>query len=145
MDEDDVTVNSSSLLFSPEKEPLYRKRYEEGYDVDDPGYTTWLKINHPAEVSSACTGSSSSSVVTASQSSKTGFQSSSITKTSSADVLAKVLTLPQPTGRAKRKRKPALNSKAVCITEDEVLGELHVHVKRKECEKAELEKEKEAK
>ena len=80
-------------------------------------------------------------MVTGSQSSKTGFQSSNNAKISSADVLAEVLTLPQHTGRAKCKRKPALNSKAVCITEDEVLGEL----KRKECEKAELEKEKEAK
>ena len=58
----DVTVNSNSPLFSPEKEALYRKRYmyEEGYDVDDPGYTAWLKINHPTEVSIICTGSSSS-------------------------------------------------------------------------------------
>ena len=56
-------------------------------------------------------------------------------------MLAEVLTLPHPAGRAKSKHKPALNSKAVCITEDEVLEEL----KRKEREKAELDKEKEAK
>ena len=141
VDADGVTVNSNSPLFSPEKEALYRKRYEEGYDVDDPGYIAWLKINHPADVSSSCTGSSSSSVVTASQSSKTGLRSSSSTKSSSADVLAEVLILPHPPERAKSKRKPALNSKAVCITEDEILEEL----KKKEYEKTELEKEKEAK
>ena len=141
VDTDGVTVNSNSPLFSPEKQALYRKRYEEGYDVDDPGYIAWLKINHPADVSSICTGSSSSSVVTASQSSTTGLRSSSSTKSSSADVLAEVLSLPHPPERAKSKRKPALNSKAVCITEDEILEEL----KKKEYEKTELEKEKEAK
>ena len=82
MDADDITVNSSSPLISPEKKTLYRKRYEEGYDVD------------LAEISSACTGSSSSSVVTASV-----FLDKS--KTLSADVLAKVLTLPQPSVKKK--------------------------------------------
>ena len=79
-----------------------------------------------------------------SHSSKIGFQSSSCSsksKTSSADVLADVLILARPAARAKSKRKLALNSKAVCITEDEVLEEL----KMKEREKAEEEKEKEAK
>ena len=52
--------------------------------------------------------------------------------------MAEVLILPHPPERAKTKRKPALNSKAVCITEDEILGEL----KRKEHENAELEKAK---
>ena len=56
-------------------------------------------------------------------------------------MLSEILVLPCATERAKSKRKPALNSKAICITEDEVLHELE----RKECEKAEMEKEKAAK
>ena len=60
----------------------------------------------------------------------TGFQSPSSRK-SSAGVLADVLVLPHPTAGTRKKRKPALNSKAVCITEDEVLEEL----KKKENEK----------
>lgn len=109
VDADDLTVNASNPLFSPDKEEVYRKRYKEGYDVDDPGYIAWLKINHPAEVSSICTGSSSSSVVTASHSSKTDLLSpcySSQAKSSSADALADVLVRPRPTARTKSKRNP---------------------------------------
>ena len=36
------TSNPSSPLFSPEKEALFRKRYEEHYDIDDPGYIAWI-------------------------------------------------------------------------------------------------------
>ena len=39
-------------LFTPEEEVLYKRRYDEGYDLADPGYMVWLKINHP-ELSSA--------------------------------------------------------------------------------------------
>ena len=146
VDEGDVTMNSSSPLFSPEKKELYKKWYKKGYNVDNPEYIAWLKINHPAEVNSICTvsSSSSSSVIIGSHSSKIGFQSStcsSKSKTLSADVLADVLILPRPAARAKSKRKPALNRKAVCITDDEVVEEL----KMKQCEMAEVEKEKEAK
>ena len=48
----------SSPLFSPEKEALYQKQYDEGYDIRDPGYVAWLKINHPeAELSTCSTAS----------------------------------------------------------------------------------------
>ena len=56
-------------------------------------------------------------------------------------MLANVLVLPRLTAGAKKKRKPALNSKAVCITEDEVLEELT----KKENDKAQIEKAKEVK
>ena len=65
-------------------------------------------------------------MITGSHSSKIVFQSSSCSsksKTSSADVLADILILPRPAAWAMSKRKLALNSKAVCITEDEVLEE----------------------
>ena len=62
-------------------------------------------------------------------------------KLSSGDALSEILALPCPVPRTKSKRKPALNAKAVCVTDDTVLEGL----KRKEVEKAEAEKEKEAK
>ena len=33
--------------FSPEQVLLFQKRFEEKYDVPDPVYQQWLKINHP--------------------------------------------------------------------------------------------------
>ena len=53
---------SEDPLFSPDKVKLYKKHYEEGYNLDDPSYTAWLKINHPTEVCSNTTKSSSSLV-----------------------------------------------------------------------------------
>ena len=55
------TSTSKDPLFSPDKVALYKKRYEEGYDLEDPGYVAWLKINHPTEVCSIATKSSSDS------------------------------------------------------------------------------------
>ena len=151
MDSEEPTSNSSIPLFSPEKEALYRKRYEEHYDIHDPSYVAWLKINHPeAEVSESLSETSSSLVSGnhVSHSSKYGCESihsstnSSKSKTSSSDVLSDILVLPRPITRAKSRGKPALNSKrTVCITDDEILEEL----KLKEFEKAEAEKKKEAK
>ena len=53
---------TSNSLFSPDQIELYKKRYEEGYDLNDPGYIAWLKINHPTEVCSNTAKSSSSLV-----------------------------------------------------------------------------------
>ena len=33
--------------FTPEQEELFNRRYEEKYDLPDPIYFEWLKINHP--------------------------------------------------------------------------------------------------
>ena len=41
----DNCVESPSFL--PEKAALYQQRFEEGYDVNDPEYTFWLRVNHP--------------------------------------------------------------------------------------------------
>ena len=65
--------------------------------------------------------------------------SSGVTSNSS-DVLNDVLVYPKPSEKSNlRKRKPALNSRAVCITEDCVLEEL----KDIEQEKAKKDAEKE--
>ena len=48
---DDCHSKSSDLeneqeLFSLEQEKLFAKRYEEGYNLADPTYIAWLKLNH---------------------------------------------------------------------------------------------------
>ena len=124
---------TSNSLFSPDEVELYKKRYEEGYNLDDPSYTAWLKINHPTEVCSNTVKSSSSLV--SGELSKTSRDSvnSGKLKLSSGDALSEILTLPCPVPRTKSKHKAVLNAKAICITDDAVLADL----KRKEVEKAE--------
>ena len=112
--------NSSSPLFPPEKEELYKKRFEEGYDVRDPDYIAWVKINHPtADICSMYAA---------------GSLSSSLTD------LSEILVLPQPKPRITRsKSTQSLNKKTVCITEDGVYRDL----KSRAAAKAKAEKEKE--
>ena len=50
--------NTCSLTFSTEEEMRYSVRFEEGYDLYDKRYESWLKINHPDVVSKTCTASS---------------------------------------------------------------------------------------
>ena len=122
---DDISVTP---LFSPEQEALYRLRFDEGYDINDASYIAWLKLNHP-EVDVSVASSSSS-----------GKKTAHSNKVSSpSDTLSEILVLPQPQARAStRKRKPAINKKTVCITDDDVLEELRV----KETEKKEAEEKK---
>lgn len=44
---DKVDGSSNNPTFSPEKEELYHRRFEEGYDLFDEEYEHWLRINHP--------------------------------------------------------------------------------------------------
>ena len=132
-------TSTDCSLFTPEKQRLYEKRYEEGYDVHDPEYEVWLRITHPidarseprSDASVQSTSSPSSSLL---YSAPTCVHSSS----GSSDVLREMLVLPQPKERS-QKRKKALNSKAVCITNSEVLEEL----KAQEAAKLEEEQKKE--
>ena len=50
--------NTCSLTFSIEEEMQYSVRFEEGYDLYDERYESWLKINHPDVVSKTCTATS---------------------------------------------------------------------------------------
>lgn len=135
---DEVTTNGTSeelTVFSPEKETLFKKRYEEKYDLKDPEYVCWLRINHPdsaPSVTSSCnldSSKSDSSTISVSDSSKASDSS----KISGS--LSEVLIYPAPQKKKSSKRKPALNKNAVCITDVEVLEEL----KGKKTEKAEAE------
>jgi hypothetical protein len=120
---------SGSPLFTSEQEELFTKRFAEGYDLADPAYVAWVKINHPDKTMSASpssiSGNSSSAASVASPSS--GPASS---------VLSKVLVLPKPR-TPKRKRKQAINSKAVCITDSPVLQGL-IEIKQKAAEEKQL-------
>lgn len=136
--------NFTPPLFSPEKEALYTKRFEENYDISDPEYTAWLKINHPEFEVSAIYSSRSSSLASSIQHSSGGRSIGTSDKQSSGrSDLSDVLVLPQPVERKSvRRKKTGLNSnKTICITDNEVLDEL----KLKESMKADAEKEKERK
>ena len=108
-----------------------KKCYDEVYDLS---YISWLKISHPTEVCSNTAAKSSSSLAS-SEPSKTSKESANCgsgeLKLSSDDALSQLLVLPCAIPKSKSKRKPAINAKAVCITNDSVLENL----KRKEDER----------
>ena len=74
----------------------------------------WLKINHPDKCVSALSFSTSSS---------DNMACSGASPPTLPDVLSEVLVLPHQEA-PKRKRKTAMNSKAVCINDSVVLQEL---------------------
>ena len=41
------TNASDTPLFSAEEEWLFRRHFDEGYDLHDEEYNFWLHINHP--------------------------------------------------------------------------------------------------
>ena len=45
--ENEALACSSEQQFTPEQEELFKRRYEEEYDIPDPLYLQWVKINHP--------------------------------------------------------------------------------------------------
>ena len=123
--------SSSNTQFSLEKEQLYQKRYEEGYDLPDPEYQQWLKLCHPVD-----DDSTSSEITHASG----GRRAVSTCSESGSDVLSEVLKLPEPKPSSRRRRK-GINSTAVHITDSGFLDDL----KKKEKEKTEKEVEKQEK
>ena len=114
--------------FTPEQDALYERRFQEGYDIPDPSYAAWLKINHPLSVTSEPPSESSCRSAISAPSSTSGS-------------LTGLLQLPKPLPAAKSSREKSLNYRAVCITDDASLGKL----KAREERKVELEREKEAK
>ena len=124
--EDNVTPNE--VLFSPEKEKRFEQRYKEGYDIQDNEYIAWVKINHPEH----CLSVGSSSCVKTSSSTSSGGQGTSD--------LSDVLVLPKPKEKSGRKRKAAVNQKAVCLTDDGVLSDLKTEAEKKENELEKIER-----
>ncbi len=52
--QDESMKQPSTVLFSPEKETLFAKRYDEGFDIGDAEYIAWIKINHPEYCPAKC-------------------------------------------------------------------------------------------
>ena len=100
-----------------------------GFDLPDPDYHAWLAIYHPETQSS----SAAESLVT--------HVSGGVD--SSSDALSEVLSLPEPTARTRRKRRPGLNSKAITLTDDEVLSAIRTKETEKEKRKIKRELKKE--
>ena len=108
-DHESTSVKTACSLYTAEQQKLYERRYEEGYDVQDPEYEAWLKITHPMDTRS---------VVSSSASVKMSNSASSC-----SDILHEMLVLPEPKQLSKKKKK-GLNAKCVCITEESVLDNL---------------------
>ena len=112
--------------FSKEQEILLKKRFEEGYNIYEPDYVIWLKDNHPE----AATQFPNELPLTVSSSSSTGQSNynSLITHHSksseSSKTLKELLVYPTTDIKPKRKKKAAINSKAVLITDSDILNKL---------------------
>ena len=113
---------TDNTLFIAEQQ----QHFQEGYDLRDPEYEAWLKITHPIDAGSepcsdpsfvSISSNSTSSGKTCSPSSHSVEASSS---SSTSDILCEMLVLPQPKQTPKKRRK-GLNSKAMCITDSDVL------------------------
>jgi hypothetical protein len=122
----ETDLASSSPIFSVEQEELFSKRFKEGYDIANPDYVAWLRINHPEIALSI--GSISTTTCDSSQ----PPISNQIKSNSVSDVLSEVLVLPAPR-EPKRKRKAGLTTKGCCLTD--MLDELKLEEKKRVEEK----------
>ena len=92
---------TDSIPFTPEKRRLYERRFQEGYDLQDPEYEAWLRITHTTDAGSephsdtslvSRSPKSSCSVKTCSTSS---YSVEACSSSSSSDVLHEILVLNQ--------------------------------------------------
>ena len=98
----------------------------------DPQYDFWLKGNHSDS-------SDTDSMKTHISKSVSTLSTTCSTSCEGSSVLSEILAYPEPKfSTSKRKRKPALNCKAICLSDSPVVQE----IKHKEEEKRELEEEK---
>ena len=113
-----IISSTSTRTFTPEQHTLYQTRYSEGFDLPDPDYKAWLAIYHPETLLS----SAADSLVTHVSDGSPELATPDV----NSDALSEVLSLPEPTACTKRKRKPGLNSKAITLTDDDVLSAIKV-------------------
>ena len=113
----------------------YKKKYEEGYDIFTEDYLKWIR-NNQLPLPAGAVGPASSILPVS-----TG------TEESTTSSLSDILALPKPVPSRRTNRKPAVNAKASCITDTEVLKKLVQQKEEKEAKDEEnlrkkLEKEK---
>ena len=111
-------TSSVNRLEMNDRDSDYWKKYEEGYDVYSDDYLQWMQDNNLLLPTSDSQTSSS--------------QPLSSSKCESTSSLSEILSLPKPVNPKKKQRKPAVNAKARCITDLEVLEELKQHKEEKE-------------
>ena len=147
---DFTLTKGTAQRFSQEQVSLYKKRFEEAYNVYDPDYVMWLKENHP-EAATQFISEPPSSVISSSSAGQSDSNSliTHLSKSSeNSKILDELLVYPAPDAKTKKKRKEAINSKTVVITDTEILDKLKQEKADKEAKEAEKEqkrKEKEQK
>ena len=112
----------SSCSFTSEQHELYQRRYAEGFDLPDPDYQRWVETPRRRNTVSRVIGYSCLRCFNRRE--KLGCP---------------VLSLPEPANDTRRRRRRALNSTAVTLTDDDILSS----IKTKEANKLEKEAEKE--
>ena len=121
---------------------LFKTRFEEGFDLDDPDYLKMAE-NSPSRCmcSNTISTSSAGDVVSVASPSVSHSNPSAASLTTCApdslcsfssqpDTLSEVLSLPKPKQRKQKRR--GMNTRAVVITDDEVLKELEDKVEQKQ-------------
>lgn len=122
--------SSTHPTFSAEQIALYEKRLKEGYDVHDPQYELWLREKQP-ESSDA-------------DSMKTHVSNSASTASSNgSSVLSEILKYPEVVSKTKGKRKLAINSRAICLSDSLAVQQLQKEEERKRVAEEEKVKKKE--
>ena len=131
-------MSEEQPVFPPDKEKLFAQQFEEDYDIQDEEYIAWVRINHPGRCLSVSSSSSSSSSSSTSGPScvrnvvnSTSPPQSTQDQSSESDMLSEILVLPKPREKSGRKRKAAVNQKAVCLTDDSVLDHLKADDEKK--------------
>ena len=141
---DFTLTKGTAQRFSQEQVSLYKKRFEETYNVYDPDYVMWLKENHP-EAATQFISEPPSSVISSSSAGQSDSNSliTHLSKSSeSSKILDELLVYPAPDAKTKKKRKEAINSKVVVITDTEILDKLKQEKADKEAKEAEKEQKK---
>ena len=144
----DFTLTKGTVQrLSQEQVSLYKKRIEEAYNVYDPDYVMWLKENHP-EAATQFISEPSSSVISSSSAGQSDSNSliTHLSKSSeSRKILGELLVYPAPDAKTKKKRKEAINSNTVVITDTEILDKLKQEKADKEAKEAEKEQKRKEK
>ena len=90
----------TSKQFTHEQAELFQTRYEEGYDLHDPVYLTWLQIHHPDVCSD--TVSSPGSLKTCAPASS--VRTRSLTESDGSDALSEILSAKSKRHQAEKTR-----------------------------------------